>query len=74
MTNVYIKAFLIIAGSHVVRWGAEYVYYTQCAGFWSSIFAWNSPTCRGLRWVSDSVGMNALSVITGYSMKLLKWH
>jgi len=53
--NMYAKTIGIIIGSHVVRWAAEYAYFTQCAGFWNSIFAWNSPTCRGLRWTADSV-------------------
>jgi hypothetical protein len=69
--NLYAKAIGIIVGSHFVRWAAEYAYFTQCAGFWSSVFAWNSPTCRGLRWVADSVTTNIVGIITGYAPKLL---
>jgi hypothetical protein len=69
--NLYLKALAIIAGSHVARWAAEYAYFTQCAGIWTSIFSWNSPTCRGLRWVADSVGTNVVTTIGGYTMKMI---
>lgn len=69
--NLYLKALGIIIGSHVARWAAEYAYFTQCAGFWTSIFSWNSPTCRGLRWVSDSVMTNVVSIIGGHAVKLI---
>jgi hypothetical protein len=69
--NLYIKALIIVFGSHFVRWAAEFTYFTQCAGFWSSIFAWNSPTCRGLRWVSDSVMTNVVSIIGSHAVKLI---
>ena len=70
--NLYAKALGIIIGSHVVRWAAEYAYFTQCAGFWTSIFAWNSPTCRGLRWTADSVMTNVVAIMSGYGSSALQ--
>lgn len=61
--NIYTKTIGVIVASHIVRCVAEYAYFTQCAGLWTSIFAWNSPTCRGLRWVSDSVMTNVVTII-----------
>lgn len=69
--NIYAKGLTIIIGSHCVRWMTEYAYFTRCAGFWSSIFSWNSPTCRGLRWISDSVAANVVSTVGGFTMQLL---
>jgi hypothetical protein len=69
--NLYAKALGIIIGSHFVRWAAEYAYFTQCAGLWTSIFSWNSPTCKGLRWAADSVMTNVVNIVGGYSLKLL---
>jgi hypothetical protein len=69
--NLYVKALGIIIGSHFVRWAAEYAYFTQCAGLWTSIFSWNSPTCRGLRWAADSVMTNVVNIVGGYSLKLI---
>jgi hypothetical protein len=69
--NLYAKALGIVIGSHFVRWAAEYAYFTQCAGLWTSIFSWNSPTCRGLRWAADSVMTNVVNIVGGYSLKLL---
>jgi len=68
--NIYVKAMIVAVGSHVTRWMAEYLYYTQCAGFWNSIFAWNSPMCRGLRWTADSVMTNVVTMTTGYAALL----
>jgi len=69
---MWLKVLSILVGSHVVRCASEYMYYTQCAGLWTSIFSWNSPTCRGLRWVSDSVMTNAVGLIGGYGVQALK--
>jgi hypothetical protein len=69
---MWLKVLSILVGSHAVRCMSEYVYYTQCAGLWTSIFSWNSPTCRGLRWVSDSAMTNVVSLIGGYSIKLME--
>jgi hypothetical protein len=66
-----LKILYVLIGSHVVRCIAEYMYFTQCAGFWTSIFSWNSPTCRGLRWVSDSVMTNVVTLVGGHAMKLI---
>jgi hypothetical protein len=67
----YLKIATVIVGSHFMRWAAEYAYFTQCAGLWTSIFSWNSPTCRGLRWTADSAMTNVVGVITGHATKLL---
>jgi hypothetical protein len=69
--NLYAKAIGVIIGSHFVRWAAEYAYFTQCAGFWSSIVSWNSPTCRGLRWVADSAMTNVVVIVSGHATKLI---
>jgi hypothetical protein len=69
---MYLRAAAIILGSHVVRYMAEYMYFTQCAGFWSSIFSWNSPTCKGLRWAADSMMTNVVAIIGGYSVTALQ--
>jgi len=69
--NFYAKAIGVIIGSHFVRWATEYAYFTQCAGFWTSIFAWNSPTCRGLRWVADSAMTNVVAIVSGHATKLI---
>lgn len=68
--NLYLKVAAVVVGSHLLRWGSEYMYYTQCGGFFNSIFAWGSPTCRGLKWVSESATMNILDVARygGYSL------
>jgi len=68
---MHLKVLGIIVGSHIVRYMAEYMYFTQCAGFWTSIFTWNSPTCKGLRWVSDSVMTNVVTMIGGYASRAL---
>jgi len=69
---MWLKVFSVIVGSHVVRCMSEYMYFTQCAGFWNSIFSWNSPTCRGLRWVADSAMTNVVSLVGGYSITALQ--
>lgn len=69
--NLYAKTIGIIVGSHFVRWAAEYAYFTQCAGLWTSIFSWNSPTCRGLRWMADSAMTNVVGIVTGHATKLI---
>ena len=66
--KVYAKVLAVIVASHCVRWAAEYAYFTQCAGFWNSIFSWNSPTCIGLRWVSDSVMANMIRIVGSYAV------
>lgn len=66
------KLFFVIFGSHVVRWAAEYAYFTQCAGFWTSIISWNSPTCRGLRWIADSVSTSIATIVGGCGITALQ--
>jgi hypothetical protein len=70
--NKYVTFLGIAVCSHVVRCIAEYAYYTQCAGFWNSIFAWNSPTCRGIRWIADSIMTNVVSIVGVQVAKLLE--
>lgn len=60
--RIYLKAAIILVGSHVVRWVSEYLYYRQCGGFFSSMFAYGSPTCRGLRWTADTATGNIFGV------------
>lgn len=71
--NKYVTFLGIVTGSHVVRCVAEYAYYTQCAGVWNSIFTWNSPTCRGLRWTADSIMTNVVSIVGFQVTKLLEF-
>jgi hypothetical protein len=71
--NAWTKVLVVVVSSHVVRYVAEYAYFTQCAGFWTSIFAWNSPTCRGLRWVADSVMTNVVTIVGNRATKLLEF-
>ena len=56
--NKYVTFLSFFACSHAIRCISDYVYYTQCVGFWNSIFTWNSLTCRGLRWAADSTMTN----------------
>lgn len=71
MKSPYLKALAFVVISHSVKWAAEYAYFTQCAGFFTSIFTWNSSTCRGLRWIADSVVTNVVTVIGGHVTKTL---
>lgn len=61
--NTYAKAFAFVFVSHCLKWAAEYAYYRQCVGFFTSVFTWNSSACRGLRWIADSVTTNVVSMI-----------
>jgi hypothetical protein len=65
MNRLYVKALVFVIISHSVKWAAEYAYFTRCAGFFASIFTWNSSTCRGLRWISESVITNVATVVAG---------
>jgi hypothetical protein len=69
--NKYVTIVGVIVGSHVVRCLSEHAYYMQCAGVWNSIFTWNSPTCRALRWTADSVMTNVVSIISLEVAKLM---
>ena len=68
----YYKALFIIIGSHVARCVADWTYFNQCTGLIRSVFAWNSPTCRGLRWVSDSAMTNVVSITGVYALEGLQ--
>jgi hypothetical protein len=50
----YLKAGGVIVGAHLVRSICEHIYYKQCTGLLISVFAWGSPMCKGLRWVTDT--------------------
>lgn len=71
--NFYLKALVFIGSSHIVRWAAEYAYFTQCAGLFNSIFSWGSPTCRGLRWLADSVTTNVVTTVGGWAVKMINY-
>jgi hypothetical protein len=60
--KIYIKMGLVVIGSHLMRWVSEYYYHKHCCGIMNSVFSWGSPTCRGLRWLSDSATGNILGV------------
>lgn len=66
------KVLGFIIGAHIIRCFSEYMYFKQCAGLWTSLFSWNSPTCRGLRWVSDSVTATAVSRLSVTALQLIK--
>lgn len=65
-------AAAIVVGSHVIRWASERLYYDHCAGFITSIFAYASPTCQGLRWVADTVSTNTFTLIGTSAIKLVE--
>ena len=71
--NKYATFLGIVVGSHVVRCVADYAYFTYCTGIWTSIFTWNSPTCRGLRWTADSIMTNVVSIVGVQVTKLLEF-
>lgn len=52
------KISVLIVGTHILHVASNYLYWTKCGGFVNSIFAYNSPTCKGLRWVSDMSATN----------------
>lgn len=64
------KLVAIVVGSHVVRWLCEWLYYENCAGFITSIFAYASPTCHGLRWVADTVSTHTFTLIGASALKV----
>jgi hypothetical protein len=69
--NKYVAFLAIVTASHLVRCVADYAYFTYCTGIWTSIFTWNSPTCRGLRWTADSIMTNVVSIVGVQVAKLL---
>lgn len=58
------KAILFALGSHAVRFGAEWLYWEKCTGFFVSIFAGGSPTCVGLRTVVDTLTTTTINYAT----------
>lgn len=67
------KTILFLMGSHIMRWTAEYTYFTQCAGFINSIFSWGSPTCKGLRWFADSIATNVVTAVGAWTVKMINY-
>jgi hypothetical protein len=65
--NSYVKTVLVIVSAHLVRCLSEYYYYVNCAGVVNSVFAWGSPTCRGLRWASESASVKIVNLVYGFS-------
>lgn len=63
----YVKTALVIVSAHMVRWMSEHFYYKNCCGFVNSVFAWGSPTCRALRWTSESASAKIISIFFGLS-------
>lgn len=62
--NPFYKAILFALGSHVVRFGAEWLYWEKCTGFFVSIFSGGSPACQGLRAVVDTLTATTINYAT----------
>ena len=58
------KALLFAVGSHVMRYGAEWLYWEKCTGFFVSIFSGGSPACQGLRTVVDTLSVSTINCAT----------
>ena len=71
--NKYATFIGIVTGSHLVRCMADYAYFAYCTGFWTSIFTWNSPTCKGLRWTADSIMTNVVSIVSVHFAKFFEF-
>jgi len=71
--NKYVTLLGFLVCSHILRCVSEYAYYMKCTGLWNSVFTWNSPTCRGLRWTADSLMMNIVSIVGVQVTKLLEF-
>jgi hypothetical protein len=63
MNSLY-KAILFAAGSHVMRYGAEWLYWEKCTGLFVSIFSGGSPACQGLRTVVDTLSVTTINCAT----------
>lgn len=61
--KAYVKAVLVVVGAHLVRCVSEHYYYVNCSGVLNSVFSWGSPTCRGLRWASDTSSFRIIGTI-----------
>ena len=66
------RLLAIVVGSHIIRWISERLYYEHCAGFVTSIFAYASPTCQGLRWIADTVATNTFALVGAASLKAIE--
>ena len=62
--NPLAKALCFALGTHVMRFGAEWLYWQKCTGFFTSIFAGGSPACQGLRTVVDVLSTNTVHYAT----------
>ena len=58
------KALLFAVGSHVMRYGAEWLYWEKCTGLFVSIFSGGSPACQGLRAVVDTLSVTTINCAT----------
>ena len=67
----YVKAGLVIVGAHLVRCASDYYYYSYCTGILNSMFSWGSPTCRGLRWISDSSSYGIIGTVQTLANKAI---
>jgi hypothetical protein len=52
----------LIVGTHILHVASNYLYWIRCGGFMNSIFSHGSPTCKGLRWVSDTTAINIINI------------
>jgi hypothetical protein len=64
-----IAAFIL--ASHALRYASEWVYWHNCAGFMSSVFASGSQSCKALRYVSELSSANILTVAGSYALKTI---
>jgi hypothetical protein len=62
--NTVAKALLFAVGSHVMRYGAEWLYWEKCTGLFVSIFSGGSPACQGLRTVVDTLSVSTINCAT----------
>ena len=62
--NPLYKAMLFAVGSHVMRCGAEWLYWEKCTGLFVSIFSGGSPACQGLRAVVDTLSVTTINCAT----------
>jgi hypothetical protein len=62
--NPLYKALLFAVGSHVMRYGAEWLYWEKCTGLFVSIFSGGSPACQGLRTVVDTLTVSTINCAT----------
>jgi hypothetical protein len=66
------RLIAVVVGSHVIRWVSEELYHEYCAGFFTSIFAYGSPTCHGFRWVADSITAQTVAILSATALKAVE--